>query len=248
MILEAINIKKSFPRKRSESNFFYAVDDVNLRLESGKLTVLYGESGSGKSTLLNMLSGLLSPTEGKVMLDETDLYTLDDDALSRLRNRHFGVMPQGQTAIFSLTVKENVLLPYTLYAKDAKHFDVSKLSEASPASDAASSADIDFGAYYTKRADELLNLTGIDDLSDAFPSELSGGEMRRMAIARALLLNPDFILADEPTGDLDSENTEAVLSLFKSAAENGTGVLIVSHDESVSEYADEVLHMKKGKL
>ena len=221
MILKADGISKKYPRKMKEANFFYAVNPTDFVLEEGKITEIIGRSGSGKTTFLNMLAGLLSPSEGKVTLDETDLYSLDDKALSVLRNQHFGVIPQGQTGLDSLTVLENVKLPYALYHKDA---------------------GVD------ERALELLEQVDIAHLAEAYPSELSGGEIRRLAIARALIMNPSVVFADEPTGDLDDENTQTVLKLFRKIANEGTAVLMVTHETEARQYADFIYKMSAGNL
>ena len=221
MILKAENISKKFPRKLKEANFFYAVNPLDFTLEQGKVTEIIGRSGSGKTTLLNMLSGLLSPSDGSVMLDENDIYSLPDKELSALRNEHFGVVPQGHTGLENLTVLENVLLPYALYHKDN-------------------------GAE--KKAFELLERVDILNLAEAYPSELSGGEVRRLAIARALIMNPEFVFADEPTGDLDDENTESVLQLFRELADDGTAVLLVTHEAEAKKIADIIYKMNSGKI
>ncbi len=225
MVLKLENGSKQFLRQRKGSNVFYAVEDVSVSFRSGEIAALYGRSGSGKSTMLNMLAGILTPTEGKVYLGDTDVYAMPDAQLSRFRNRHFGVIPQEQTAIHSLTVLENVMLPCTLY-KCAKEEQ----------------------AQAEQRARALLERTGIGDLADVMPSELSGGEIRRMAIARALIRDPDAILADEPTADLDEENTRVVLRLLREAADEGKIVFTVTHDKEVIDYANVVYHMEKGHL
>lgn len=153
MKLHAEKISKEFIRNGRGSNTFLAVQETDFTLCEGTVTVLTGRSGSGKSTLLNMLCGLSVPTTGKVLLDETDLYTMPDHALSKLRNQNFGVIPQGQTALHSLTVLENILLPFSLYRQPA---------------------DLDL-------AEELLEQLDIAKLRDVKPAELSGGELRRMA-------------------------------------------------------------------
>lgn len=221
MKLLADNISKSFARAGSQQKLFSAVQEASLLLEAGRLIAVKGRSGSGKSTLLNMLSGLLKPDAGHVFFGETELYTLDDAALSRLRNQKIGIIPQGHTALRSLTVLENVILPVRLYE---------------PERDAA------------KQAQTLLQEVGIGELAQANPAELSGGELRRMAIARALIQNPPVLLADEPTGDLDDENTELVLRLLRKAADAGTAVLLVTHESAAEPYADEVYAMNAGKL
>jgi len=222
MILTAENISKRFFRKAGGSNFFYAVQDTDLRLESGQFAALFGRSGSGKSTLLTMLAGLLAPTGGRVTLGDTDLYRMEDQALSRFRNLHIGVVPQGQAVLQSLTLRENVLLPCTL------------LGRASP--------------QEAERAAALLEQTGIAHLKNAVPAELSGGEIRRMAIARALIRDPDVIFADEPTADLDDENTKIVLELLRTVAGQGKIVFVATHDKDTFGYADTLYRMDAGMI
>ena len=221
MKLTAQSIKKDFPRKGKSSNYFTAVQTLDFEMESGKVVEITGRSGSGKSTLLNMLAGMLTPTAGKVLLDDIDLYALGEKALARLRNERIGLIPQGHTALLSLTVLENVLLPSILYSR-----------ETPP----------------EERARKLLTDVGLGALMDAKPNELSGGELRRMAIARAMLMKPDILLADEPTAGLDSENIIGALSLLRSAADNGASVLLVTHESEAAEFADEVYVMENGKL
>ncbi|MBR1691742.1 MAG: ABC transporter ATP-binding protein [Lachnospiraceae bacterium] len=221
MVLKAEGVSKQFLRETKGTNIFMAVKETDFELPEGMLTVLTGRSGSGKSTFLNILSGLLEPTAGKVLIGDKELYQLDDTERSRLRNRLFGFIPQGQSAIHSLNVLENVLLPLTLYGEGE--------------------ADQEY-AY------ELLELMGIAELAGSMPSELSGGELRRMAIARALVGKPEVVFADEPTGDLDDENTEIVLKLLKQTAERGTAVLLVTHENDALAYADAIYRMSGGVL
>ena len=210
MQLRAEGASRRFFRGSGSANYFYAVETTDFVLPAGKLTEITGRSGSGKSTLLNMLAGLLAPTEGKIFLDGTDLYSLDDGALSSLRNRSIGIIPQGQTGLHSLTVLENVLLPCAMYGD----------------------------APDERRALELLERVGIAKLRDACPNELSGGEMRRLALARALMRDPPVLLADEPTGDLDDENTTAVLKLLRQCADAGSAVMLVTHEREAAAFAD----------
>ncbi len=220
MELRADLISRRYFRKRGEANFFEAVRPVSLTLRSGEMTVLKGRSGSGKTTLLHMLAGLLTPSEGKVWLDDTDLYALDDRKLSELRNKRIGVIPQGRSAVDTLTVYENILLPGILYG----------------------------GTPRTEDAESWMEALDILDLRDSMPGELSGGELRRMAIARVMTSDQDVILADEPTGDLDNENTEIVLTALRQSAKAGKAVLVVSHEDDAEAYADHVLHMDGGSI
>ena len=221
MIIEATGLTKEFARARGGKRLFTAVHPLDIGLEERQLTLVSGHSGSGKSTLANMLAGILTPTAGHVRLDGTDLYSLRDEELSHLRNERIGLIPQGHTALRALTVLDNVLLPSILYAK--------------------AEAPVD-------RARELLAAVGLDDLADAAPTELSGGELRRMAIARALLMDPAIVLADEPTAGLDSANATAVLTLLRDAADRGTAVLVVSHEAEAQRFADRSYVMEDGHL
>ena len=224
MKLKAEKTSRRYMRKTGEANFFDAVRCADMTLESGRLTVLMGRSGSGKTTLLHMLAGLLQPTEGKVWLGDTELYALEDEKLSRLRNERIAVIPQGRSAVDTLTVKENILLPAMLYTKEKN------------------------GNALLMKAERLMEELGIQSLAEAWPAELSGGELRRMAIARALIGKPDFILADEPTGDLDDENTDRVLNLLQKTAKEGAGVLLVTHESDALSWADEAWRMDAGGL
>lgn len=219
MRVHAEKIKKEFIRKGKDSNVFAAVETCSPVLEAGTLTVVTGRSGSGKSTLLNMLAGILAPTEGTVYYDERDLYAMGDEELSRFRNEHIGFIPQGKSAISSLTVLENVCLPDLLYGEPDE-----------------------------KKAMLLMERFGIADLARVMPDELSGGEQRRMAIARALMKSPQVLFADEPTGDLDDENTELVFRTLKETAAEGCAVLMVTHEADAVKYADRCFRMDAGVL
>ena len=221
MNLKAENVSKAYYRMTGEANYFYAVKNVNLELQPGAITVLMGKSGSGKTTLLHMLAGLLSPTEGKVTLDARDLYALDDQSLSALRNREIGVVPQGRSALDTLTVMENILLPQALYGRGK--------------------ADEEAAKAWMERLDIL-------PLMNAYPAQLSGGELRRMAIARAMAMKPGVLLADEPTGDLDDENTKIVLSAFREKENEDCAILIVTHEEEALPYADQCFKMNGGEI
>ena len=212
---------RTFFRNGRDTNYFYAVKPVDFTLQDGSLSVITGRSGSGKTTLLHLLSGLLKPSEGRVWLDDNDLYALHDRERSRLRSEQFGIIPQGETGLPSLTVLENVLLPVAMYGKEQDK---------------------------REQALQLLEEVGIGMLSDVYSNELSGGELRRMSVVRALVNDPSIIIADEPTGDLDEETTVSVMTLLKRRAEQGASVLIVTHDKDVLAYADRLYNMDKGVL
>lgn len=221
MKLSAEGIRRVFYRNGRNTNIFAAVDRTDFVLEEGRLTEIIGRSGSGKTTFINMLSGLLTPTDGRVMLDGTDLFSMTDAERALIRNRHIGIIPQGQTGLSGLTVLDNVLAPAAMY------------------SDPSSKQD---------RALELLERMGISDLKDVYSNELSGGEGRRMSIVRALINSPEIIIADEPTGDLDDETTSDVFALLRECADSGVSVLMVTHDTNALNIADRIYRMEKGKL
>ncbi len=229
MILKAERISKKYRRVTKMASHFEAVKPLDFSLEKGKLVEVCGRSGSGKSSLLYMMAGLLKPSSGRLLAENfdefekkgADLFSLPDEKLSRFRNRHFGVIPQGQTGLYSLTVMQNVLVPASIYG--------------------------DSGGYEEK-AKGLLDLAGISHLASSRMQELSGGEMRRMAVARALVTDCDFIFADEPTDDLDNENAKIVLELLRKIADSGKSVLLVSHEAFAKDYADEVYLMEEGSL
>jgi len=225
MKLEAAGIEKWYFRGRGDSNRFFAVQKTDIVLVPGTVTVLTGRSGSGKSTLLHMMAGLLTPDGGRVCADGQDVYQMDDPARSRFRNEHMGMIPQGADLLPVLTVMENILLVRGLFA--AREEEIRKVKE---------------------KAGLFLERMGIASLADVPARELSGGEMRRAALARALSVSPELIFADEPTSDLDDENMLIVLKLLREEADRGGAVLIVTHDLEAKEYADVCLSMNAGVI
>lgn len=225
MIIEASAIEKWYFRGKADTNRFFAVNRTDLTLEPGKVTVLTGRSGSGKTTVMNIMSGLLSPDGGKVLADGKDLYAQDDRTLSEFRNMHFGMIPQGADVLPHLTVMENILLPRGICGRrDPK------------------------GTDSAGKAQKLLECMGTGQLADVLAGELSGGERRRVCVARALAGRPDVIFADEPTSDLDDENMQTVLQMLRGAADAGAAVLVVSHDSEALDYAEVRLRMNSGVL
>ena len=221
MKLEAKGVKKDFARGGNSGSVLEAVKPLDFSLEPGELVEITGRSGSGKSTLLSMMAGMLVPTGGSICIDDTDIYSMKEEERSRLRNDRIGLIPQGHTALRSLTVLENVMLPFVLYHKETPPED---------------------------RAKELLRKVGLFDMKDERPNALSGGELRRMSVARALLMKPEVLLADEPTAGLDDENVELVMELLRSAADEGASVLLVTHENEARKYADRVFNMDGGRL
>ena len=221
MELRAEKISQDFLRDSAREGYIVAVAETDLCLSSGTVTAVMGRSGSGKSTLLHILGGLLPPVTGKVLIGETDLYALPEDARAELRSSTLGIVPQQPMSLRALTVRENVLLSALLYGREQ-----------------------DVSAH----ADALMERLGIAPLAHVCPSELSGGELRRMMIARALAGVPQILLLDEPTGDLDEENTRSVLRLLRETADAGTAVLLVTHEREAAAYADAAYTMTAGKL
>ena len=200
---------------------FRAVDDVDIQIREGEFIIITGESGSGKTTLLNLLLGLTKPASGSVRFEGEDINSFDDRRLSELRNERIKYIPQGDSLLSSLTVRENILFPFVIGGKE-------KPSD--------------------ERLYELSDRLGITDLLDEYPSELSGGEMRRATIARAIINKPAVIIADEPTGNLDRDNTSKVMEIFKDISGEGTAVVVVTHQRETLGYASKVFGMSHGKL
>ena len=221
MELRAENISQDFLRDSAREGYIVAVAETDLCLSSGTVTAVMGRSGSGKSTLLHILGGLLPPVTGKVFVGTTDLYALSEDARAELRSSSLGIVPQQLMSLRALTVRENVLLSALLYGREQG---------------------------VSAHADALMERLGIAHLAQVYPSELSGGELRRMMIARALAGTPQILLLDEPTGDLDAENTRRVLELVRETAGAGTAVLLVTHERAAASYADVCYTMAEGRL
>ena len=217
-LLETRNLRKEY---RSRGRNILALDDVILTVESGTFVSITGQSGSGKSSLLNLIAGLLLPTLGQVLIDGNDLSLLTDKKVSSLRNKSVGFIPQGYSLLSNLTVFDNVRLPFYL-AKRKGNPDA--------------------------EAENLLLKFGIEGLSSFYPENLSGGEIKRVAAARALVNKPALLLADEPTNDLDSKNVEVLIAVLKNQAKEGGTVIMVTHDSALAHEADEGYEMKEGRL
>jgi putative ABC transport system ATP-binding protein len=217
-LLELRGLTKEYKRG---GKAFNAVNGVTLSVRRGDFISIIGRSGSGKSTLLNMSAGLLKPSAGTVIFDGQDIFSLADKSISLLRNERIGFVPQGASLLSNFTVLENVCMPWFFFKREGKP---------------------------EERALVLLEKTGISHLAASYPKELSGGEMRRAAIARALINHPDIIIADEPTSDLDAETTAEVMRLLSAIAKGGTAVLIVTHELDTLSYGNKVYLMNEGNL
>jgi putative ABC transport system ATP-binding protein len=216
--LEVKELSKEYKR---DNRPFLAVENVNLEVFDGDFIGIIGRSGSGKSTLLNLIAGLLLPTSGEILIDGDNAVSSSDEKASLVRNTLIGYIPQGQSLLANLTVFDNVRLPFYLSKREGNPDDTAR---------------------------ELLHDLGIESLADCYPSSLSGGEMRRAAIARALINKPSILLADEPTSDLDEDNTDEIVSLFRRITKEGTAVIMVTHDLHTVKAADRSYSMDKGIL
>jgi putative ABC transport system ATP-binding protein len=196
--------------------------DINFHVEQGEFLAIMGASGSGKTTLMNIIGCLDTPTSGRYVLAEKEVSRLSDDELSVIRNEHIGFVFQNFYLLPYATVLENVLLP-TLYMDKQKD-------------------------NFEKRAIDLLQLVGLSERIKFKPSQLSGGEQQRVAIARALVNDPDLLLADEPTGQLDSKTAEEIMNLLREMNTRGKTVLVITHDQNTAAYARRTVQIKDGIL
>ena len=219
LAIEARAITRSLPLGSERIDILRG---ISFTVRKGEWIALTGPSGSGKSTLLGIISGLDSPTSGRVLINGTDITDLDEDRLARVRNREIGIVFQSFNLIPTLTAQENVEAP--LYVSERRR-------EA------------------RARAQAMLELVGLGDRRRHKPSQLSGGQQQRVAIARALVTEPGVLVADEPTGNLDSAMGAQVLDLFaRLRAELGVTLVVVTHDPGIAERADRVLHIVDGQL
>jgi len=230
-LLELKNLTKEYKRG---GRSFNAVNNADLSVESGDFISIIGRSGSGKSTLLNMCAGLIKPTSGSVIFDGSDIYKFNDIEISFFRNEKIGFVPQGQSLLSNFSVLENVCMPWFLFKRGNENAD-KKITEH-PAN------------LLSERASALLEKTGIGNLANSSPKELSGGEMRRVAIARSLINKPALLIADEPTNDLDSETTAEIMKLLRDISKEGTSVLIVTHELDTLSYGNKTYAMSSGNL
>ena len=198
-----------------------ALDNVDLEINEGEFVAIIGKSGSGKSTLLHMIGGLDIPTSGNVYIDNKNIFTLKEEELAVFRRRKIGFIFQSYNLIPSLNVWENVVLPIGLDGRDVD-------------------------APFIK---DLLKSLGLENKHDVLPNTLSGGQQQRVAIARALATRPAIILADEPTGNLDSKTSDEVMSILKSMSKKYSQTLVmITHDDSIAQMADRVIFIEDGRV
>ena len=219
-MIELSGVSKVFPGGQGG---FTALDHIDLRLPAGEFVAVVGKSGSGKSTLINLIAGIDRPSRGEIRVAGVPVHALDESALAAWRGRHVGVVFQFFQLLPTLTVVENVMLPMDFCATLAPR----------PA---------------RARALELLALVGIADQADKLPASLSGGQQQRAAIARALANDPPLIVADEPTGNLDSHTAEAVLHLLAGLSEGGKSVIMVTHERDLTPFAHRIVTLSDGKV
>lgn len=199
----------------------HALKDVSFSVPKGEFVAVVGESGSGKSTLLNMLGALDTPSSGKVFIDGNDIFKMKESQLTVFRRRNIGFIFQAFNLIPELTVEQNIIFPVLL----------------------------DYQKPNTEYLEELLTVLGLKERRDHLPSQLSGGQQQRVAIGRALLTRPSLILADEPTGNLDSRNSSEVIALLKSAAQKyEQTIVMITHSPSIARSADRMLKVSDGTL
>lgn len=199
-----------------------ALDHVSLKINKGEFVGIIGHSGSGKSTLMNMLGCLDVPTSGRYFLNGKDVSNLTDDELSDIRNVEIGFIFQGFNLIPNLTAKENVELPLIYRGVGRKE--------------------------RTALAEESLEMVGLSHRMDHKPSEMSGGQQQRVAIARAIAAKPPVILADEPTGNLDSKSTQEIMNVLKELHKSGRTVILITHDDDIAAQVKRVIRIKDGKI
>lgn len=217
--IEMRNITKIY---KMDSISVVGVENINLKIGRGEFVCVMGPSGCGKSTMLHLMGCLDKPTSGRIFIDGIDVSKMSEDELADLRKEKIGFVFQFFNLYPTLTALENVELPMIIAEKD-KHF-------------------------RRKKALELLKIVGMEEFKDHLPSQLSGGQRQKIAIARALANNPPIILADEPTGNLDSKSGEEIMKIFKELNERGKTIVVVTHNENVAKFAERIIRLKDGKI
>ena len=221
VLVEVKNLKKIYST-RFGGNKVQALDDVSFSVEAGEYIAIMGESGSGKTTLLNILASLDKPTSGEVILAGKNIVNIKESEISAFRRNHLGYVFQDFNLLDTFSLKDNIFLPLVLSGKDYKEMD--------------------------SRLQPIVNKLGIKDILEKYPYEVSGGEKQRAAITRAIITNPKLVLADEPTGSLDSKSAGEILKLFSAINKSGQTIVMVTHSTIAASHASRVLFIKDGKL
>ena len=218
--IKTVNLIKEFGEK---DNKVRVLDDIDIEIKDGEFVSLMGPSGSGKSTLLYLVGGLDKPTKGKVLINGKDISKLSDNEMSKLRRRDIGFVFQFYNLVQNLTVEENIMLPVVMNGEKESN--------------------------YKERLDYILKTIGLEDKRKSLPKELSGGQQQRVSIARAVILNPSIIFADEPIGNLDSKSGKEVMELFKKInEEEHITILQVTHSEESAKYGNRIIRLRDGKI
>lgn len=220
MSQNVIELKNIKKVYRAEGGNTVALNDIDLNIQKGEFLSIMGPSGSGKSTLMNILGLLDIPTEGKYVLNGKDVSKLKEKELAGIRNKEIGFVFQQFNLLQRTTVLDNVLLP-TVYGN---------ISDAK------------------EKAESLIDMVGLKKWINHKSNELSGGQIQRVAVARALMMNPSIILADEPTGNLDTKKSKEIMELFKRINRNGSTVILITHEKYIAEYASRTIYIRDGKI
>lgn len=219
--MEILKVENLTKTYGSGENLVHAVDDVSFSVEKGEFVAIVGASGSGKSTLLHLISGVDRPTSGKIFVDGNDISKMNDDKLAVFRRRQVGIVYQFYNLIPILTVEENITLP----------------------------CDLDGRGVDRERLEMILDSFGLRARRKHLPNQLSGGQQQRTSIARALINNPSLVLADEPTGNLDSKSSEEVMSMLKMCNQSyGQTVIMITHNLDIAKQADRIITISDGKI
>lgn len=220
-LLEIKNLKKIYTT-RFGGNKVQALDDISFSVESGEYIAIMGESGSGKTTLLNILASLDKPTSGEVLLEGKNIVNIKEKEIAAFRRNHLGYVFQDFNLLETFCIKDNIFLPLVLSGKDYKEME--------------------------NRLKPIANKLGIKEILEKYPYEVSGGQKQRAAVARAIITNPELVLADEPTGVLDSKSSGELLNLFSDINKAGQTIVMVTHSTIAASHASRILFIKDGRI
>lgn len=219
--MEILKVENLIKTYKNGNTTINAVDNVSFSVEKGDFVAIVGASGSGKSTLLHLLGGVDRPTSGKVFIDGVDIYNMNNDALAIFRRRQVGLIYQFYNLIPILNVEENIVLPCKLDGKNVRR----------------------------DRLNEIIDTLGLSKRRSHLPNELSGGQQQRVSIGRAIINNPALVLADEPTGNLDSKASDEIVALLKESNKKyNQTIIVITHDASIAQEADRVITIEDGKI